>query len=159
MKKAKSASKKVSKLEEKIDEKLADFEKRVTKNGNCSNDLSKKISEVENKIASANSSLNNDSPPGGNGNALRLEAMARDLEQVKLEVAQLKLAKMSVKMDFKSDELNDWFCTKFHAFLEAPRGRKMINDTVETKICTHKVILKNFYKVRHRESGVVVWVG
>ena len=143
LKKAKSASKKVTRLEEKMDERLADFEKRVTKNGNCSNDLSKKISEVESKIASANSSLNNDSSPSNNGNVLRLEAMAREIEQVKLDVAQLKLAKVSAKIDLKSDELNNWFCNKFHAFLEAPRGRKIINDMVETKICTHKVNFNN----------------
>ena len=36
-----------------------------------------------------------------------------------------------------------WFDTKFHAHLEAPKARKIINDLADTKLHSHKVLIKN----------------
>ena len=129
----------MAKLEEKLEERLADFEKRVTQAGNQSEKINKKVSEVENKLASANSSVDNNVSNASVSNLTRIEELSTQLEEVKLELAQLKLNQTSPKLDLKGKEINDWFNAKFHAYLEAPRARKNINDCVDTKVHTHQV--------------------
>ena len=125
---------------QKLEEKLEDFEKRVTKNGNTSANLAKKISEVENKIATADSSVNSNNSNLSSNNLTRIEELATQLEEIKLDLAQMKLNQVNPKFDLKNKEINDWFDNKFHAYLEAPKARKNIGDLMETKIHTHKVV-------------------
>ena len=133
MKKAKSAVTKVARLEEKLE----DFEKRVTKNGNTSANLSKKISNVENKLKSTDTSLNDSSSKLAQDNKVKMETLETQLESVKLELAQLKLDRSASKTESNSDK--SWFDNKFHAFLEAPKARKIVHDWIDTKLHTHKV--------------------
>ena len=120
---------------------MEDFEKRVTLNGNASANLQKKISVVETKLASADSSLDDGANRLSQSNLVRTETLTTELENLKLEVAQLKLSSTTPKIDFSSTELSKWFEAKFHAYLEAPKARKIVNDWVETKVHTHQVIL------------------
>lgn len=137
MKQAKSAASKVARLEEKLE----DFEKRVSRNGSAAVALTKKISSVENQINSADSSINEGSSKLAQGNKLKIEAMETRLEELKLEVAKLKMNRASSSNDVKGSDSNGWFDAKFHAFLEAPKARKVVQDWIETKLHTHKVIL------------------
>ena len=122
-----------------MDEKLEDFEKRVTNNGNVSDFLTRKISDFEDKIASADAASDRNSSSASINNQTRIEELATQLETLRLEVSQLKLNRPSSKMELNSKELNDWFENKFHAFLGAPVARKVINDQIDTKMHTHKV--------------------
>ena len=74
-------------------------------------------------------------------NFTKLENLAKELENVKLELAQIKdrSTSSSSKINLKSDELAKWFDVKFHAHLEAPKARKVINDLADTKLHAHKV--------------------
>ena len=118
---------------------MEDFERRVSKNGSVSEDLTKKISAVETRLASADASLDDNSSNLASSNLVKIEQLSTQLEELKLDLAQLKLNKGQAQTNCNSTEMNKWFETKFHAFLEAPKARLNINDMIDTKVHTHKV--------------------
>ena len=75
-------------------------------------------------------------------NTTRVEELATDVAKINLKISQLaeELQKKDAgSADFNSTVANNWFKSKFKAFLQAPEARLYIKELIETKLMSFQV--------------------
>ena len=71
-------------------------------------------------------------------NAIKIEGIQRELEQLKTQLVQVK---SEAQLDLNSSNTARWFKTKFESNLQCPESRRYLKDTIDSKLMSFQVSL------------------